>query len=263
MSVNVLDMFKITKPGAPRITLYGKPGIGKTTLASQFPDPFFILTEDNECPGIMASPIMFNYDDIWNLVKGLLAMESLPFKTLIIDTISKLDHIVMAYTLQQSPPIGVGKERRMPGTLAEAWGGYGAGFEKAAMLHRALKNRFDRFKERGISVIYIAHSEIKKYKSPEHEDYDILSINMNSDKCRHVYVDDVDGVFYCKDDVHIIETESKMSKRNLAKSTGRRVISAQCNEVYVSKNRFNIQNDIPMSFDDLKKYIPFYNQDNN
>ena len=42
--------FSITSgklPGAKKIVIYGPEGIGKSTLASQFPDPVFIDTEDS------------------------------------------------------------------------------------------------------------------------------------------------------------------------------------------------------------------------
>ena len=97
--------------------------------------------------------------------------------------------------------------------------------------------------------------EIKKYKSPEQEDYDILSIVMNSDKSRMVYIDDVDAVLYCKLKAHTVETESG---RTLVKSSGQRVISGASNEVHVSKNRYSLPNEIPMTYEDLAKHIPFY-----
>jgi hypothetical protein len=250
--MSILDSIITTKPGAPRITIYGKPGIGKSTLASQFPDPLFLLTEDNELPGIKALPLFTDYLSLWQSIKQLLELETLPFKTLVIDSISKLDALVVERTITQSPP---DKKGRAAQTLAEAWGGYGAGFEKATSLHRAIKVMLDRFKERGIIVVYISHSEVKKYKSPEHEDYDILSIVMNSDKSRAIYIDDVDAVLYCKLKSHTLETDSG---RTIVKSSGQRVISGISNEVYVSKNRFNLPPEIPMSFDDLATHIPFF-----
>jgi putative protein kinase ArgK-like GTPase of G3E family len=45
--MSILDNIITTKPGAPRITVYGKPGIGKSTLASQFPEPLFRLKTTN------------------------------------------------------------------------------------------------------------------------------------------------------------------------------------------------------------------------
>lgn len=250
--MSILDSIITTQAGAPRLTIYGKPGIGKSTLASQFPDPLFLLTEDNELPGIKALPVFNDYVVLWQSIKELLALEEMPFKTLVIDSISKLDTLVVERTISQSPP---DKKGRAAQTLAESWGGYGAGFEKATSLHRALKVMLDRFKEKGVTIVYISHSEIKKYKSPEHEDYDILSIVMNSDKSRQIYIDDVDAVLYCKLKSHTVETESG---RNLVKSSGQRVISGISNEVYVSKNRFNLPPEIPMSFDDLAQHIPFY-----
>lgn len=253
--MSILDSIMTTKPGAPRITIYGKPGIGKSTLASQFPDPLFLLTEDNELPGIKALPIFDDYVVLWQSIKQLYELEELPFKTLVIDSISKLDTLVVERTIAQSPP---DKRGRQAQTLAEAWGGYGAGYEKAASLHRAIKMLLDKFKERGVVVVYISHSEIKKYKSPEHEDYDILSIIMNSDKSRAIYVDDVDAVLYCKLKSHTLETDSG---RTLVKSSDKRVISGVSNDVYVSKNRFNLPPEIPMDFDSLASYIPFFNKD--
>ncbi len=63
--MSILDSVITTQPGAPRITLYGRPGIGKSTLASNFPSPVFILTEDNELPGIQAFPIAQSFNEIW------------------------------------------------------------------------------------------------------------------------------------------------------------------------------------------------------
>lgn len=252
--MSILDRIKLVQAEAPRITIYGKQGIGKSTLAGQFPDPLFLLTEKNALVGSRYLGKFKSYEELWETVVELLESEALPFKTLVIDSVSELDELVKARTLEKSPLISKGN--RPPETLAEAWGGYGAGFEKATSLHRALKYKLDKFQDRGVTVVYIAHLEIKTFKSPEEEDYNILSIRMNSDKSRVVYIDDVDAVLYCKESCHVTTTESK---RNIVKGTGKHIISSYSNEAYVSKNRFNIKKDIPMSFEELSKYIPFFN----
>ena len=71
------------------------------------------------------------------------------------------------------------------------------------------------------------------------------------------YIDDVDAVLFCHEQAHVITTESK---RNIIKGSGKHVISAYSSEVYVSKNRFGMVKDIPMSFDALKKHIPFFDE---
>jgi hypothetical protein len=250
---SILNRVQEIKIEAPRITIYGKPGIGKSTLASQFPKPLFLLTEKNGITGHQSLGIYKNFIDIWQDIDELLKIDNLPFETIVIDSISELDELVKARTLEKSP--FVGKEKRQAEILTESWGGYGAGFERAASLHRVFKHKLDKFQDKGIAVVYVAHLEVKNHKSPEDEDYNILSIRMNSDKSRLIYIDDVDSVLYCKEMAYVVETESK---RKIVKGTGTRVISAYSNEVYVSKNRFSINKDIPMSFDELSKYIPFY-----
>ena len=44
LSLSSLVRAKSDKP--PRIVIYGVPGIGKTSLAAEFPDPIFIQTEE-------------------------------------------------------------------------------------------------------------------------------------------------------------------------------------------------------------------------
>lgn len=253
--MSILSRIEKIKPEAPRITIYGKQGIGKSTLASQFPEPLFLLTEKNAVVGSKKLGIYSSYEQIWYDINELLETEDLPYKTIIIDSVSNLDELVKTRTLDKSPLIGA--DKRKPETLAEAWGGYGAGFERCASLHRVLKSKLDQFQEKGITVIYIAHREIRTYKSPDEEDYNIWSISMNGDKSRAVYIDDVDAVFYCHNKSYVTTTESK---RNIIKSTGNHIISAYSNEAYVSKNRFNIKEDIQMSFEAIAKRIEFYRE---
>jgi hypothetical protein len=251
--MSILDEIITTQPGAPRITVFGVAGIGKSTLASQFPDPLFLLTEDNELPGIKALPIFKTYSDLGNKILDLLKIEDLPFKTIVIDSISKLDTLVIDHVISTSPPDKRGNKAE---TLAQAYGGYGAGYEKAAMFHRKLKKTLDKFKDRGISVVYVGHVGIVKHKSPDFEDYDIHSLTLNHEKSRAVYVDDVDAVLFCKVQSFTNETESG---RTLVKSTQNRIIVTGISDAHICKTRYKMPEIIPLDFEELKKYIPFYN----
>jgi len=255
--MSILDKIKITESSAPRITIYGIPGIGKSTLASNFPDPLFLLTEENGVDGSKSLGVLTDYAELWSNIEELLKLETFPFKTIVLDSLTKLDTLVTRYTLEKSPTVG--KERRPAETLAEAWGGYGAGYEKAASLHKALKYQLDKFKGKGVAVVYIANIETKKYKSPEHDDYDILTITMNSDKSRSVYIDDVDAVLFCKIKSRLVEA-NETSGRQIIKSSDQHIIVSDVSAVHVSKNRFNLPKEIDMSFAELQKHIPYYNK---
>lgn len=252
--MSILDAITMGAVSAPRITLYGKPGVGKSTLASKFPDPLFLLTEENGLQGVKTLPLITEFAHLWKVINALIDAPELPFKTLVIDSISKLDALVIEYILDKEP---LNKNGQKPSTLNSACGGYGAGHSRAQLIHRNIKAVFDRFKERGIGVVYVSHLDVKKHKAPDNEDYDIYTIVMNHDKSREVYIDDVDLVGFCRLKSYTSETESG---RTLVKSTADRVIQVGVNDAHVSKNRFAMPDEIAMSFEEISKYIPFYKE---
>lgn len=249
--MSVLDKITKLEPKAPRLTIYGKPGVGKSTLASQFPEPLFLLTEETGLVNVTAIPVAVTFLEMWNNVKELLAVEDLPYKTIVIDSISKLDALIVKHILDEEPPSKSGKAA----TLNSACGGYGSGVLRCQSIHRAFKAMMDKFQDKGIGVVYVSHSAVSKIKSPDAEDYDINSIVMNHDKSREIYLDDVDGVLFCRLRSHVMETDSG---RAIVKSTGERIIMAGVNEAHVSKNRYNMPNEFPMKIEEIMKYIPYY-----
>lgn len=253
---NVLDYITQSQIIAPRITIYGMPGIGKSTLASQFPDPLFFLTEQCNIPAVKIIGPPKNLDGALKVLESLVKLKEPPFKTLVIDSISKLDQLVVEYILSQE----LTKEGRIA-ALNSACGGYGAGFQAAQQLHRQIKALLDRFQSKNIVVVYIAHLATIKYKAPDLEDYDKYSIIMNHDKSREIYIDDVDCVVFCKLKSYLTSTKTankKVSGRNMITSSDERIMLTGVSDVHVSKNRFNMPNELPMTFDSFAQYIPFY-----
>lgn len=246
--MSILDKVVKTVPRAPRVTVYGRAGIGKSTFAAQFPDPLFLLTEDPALDDIQALPVAESFTETWDNVNELLKEENLPYKTIVLDSVSKLDALIVKHIQDKEDKKGL--------PLGACCGGYGKGFEAAQNLHRAFKNRFDRFTEKGITVVYVCHVAVTKSKRPDMEDYDVYNIVMNHDKSREPYIDDVDCVLFGRLKATTITTESG---RNIVKSTDQRILVTGVNEVNISKNRYKMPNEIPMSFDDFKTYIPFYN----
>ncbi len=79
---------------------------------------------------------------------------------------------------------------------------------------------------------------------------------MHHESSRQPYIDDVDAVLFCKLKSYTSENESG---RIIVKSTEERIIVTGISDAHVSKNRFAMPNEIPMKFEEITKYIPYYN----
>ena len=244
--MSVLNRISRIKDEAPRITLYGKPGIGKSTLAGNFPSPLFVLTEQNGVTGKDCLSIATEFRALWDDLTELSQLETIPYKTIIIDSVTKLDVLITNHIL---------KDEKKGATLATAGGGYGAGMMRSESIHRAFKGLLDGFQARGVTVIYICHLTTVKFKSPDTDDYDTYNIEMACNRARSVYLDDVDFVGFCK--LNSFVSEDAKSKRAKVIS-GSRVIVTNANDAHISKNRYGMPNEIPMMYEDIAKYIPFF-----
>lgn len=102
---NILEKFKQKlykqeKPIAPMLYIYGNAGMGKSSLAADFPDPFFIMTEqafpnDNKIDG--RSIYVKTYNDLIDSLRTIYAVlkdGSFSIKTLVLDNLSGIEHLI-------------------------------------------------------------------------------------------------------------------------------------------------------------------------
>ncbi len=70
--------------------IYGPPGIGKSTLASQFPDPLFLYTEPGLKRILAYKKEVLNWGEFKRLVKALETERPKQYKTIVVDTVDNL-----------------------------------------------------------------------------------------------------------------------------------------------------------------------------
>ena len=123
----------IAKPDDRSIicTITGDAGLGKTSLASTFPSPIFIRAEDGlqAVPSESrpdAFPLLSNTDQLWEQLTALIK-EDHKYKTLVVDSVTQLDTLFTNYI--------VDTDLKKPKSIAQALGGYGAGFQALSSLH--------------------------------------------------------------------------------------------------------------------------------
>ena len=77
-----MNLASIHKVGAllpPRILIHGAEGVGKTTIASKFPTPIFLQTEDG-CPSGLEINSFGLIDDFENMRSAIGALASEPHR---------------------------------------------------------------------------------------------------------------------------------------------------------------------------------------
>ena len=117
----------------PRIVLYGTEGIGKSTTASQSPNPIFIQTEDGldqiDCASF---PLAVTFDDVINAIDSLIKGEH-EYQSVVIDSLDWLERLIWDRLCKD---YGVN-------SIEKVDGGYARGYTHALTLWRMLLSGLD------------------------------------------------------------------------------------------------------------------------
>jgi len=213
-------------------TITGEPGVGKTSLAATFPKPIFIRAEDGlqavpEATRPDAFPVLSSVDDLWQQLTALIK-EPHEYETLVIDSVTQLETFFAEHVVDSDP--------KKPKSLAQANGGYGAGYGAVSALHGRVRKAAKVLNEqRGMNVIFIAHSETSTVELPDSDPYSRYELRLHKKSSPH-YTDNVDLVAYIK-----LETfTTGDGERKKAISSGNRIAICDTAASQVSKNRYGI-----------------------
>jgi hypothetical protein len=140
---------------AQKTVIYGPEGIGKTTLAAQFPSPVFLDTEGGTHHlDVARFPAPKTWEDVTKTITAL-ATESHEFKTLVIDTADWLEKLLSEDVC-----------RRANKTSIEEFG-YGKGYVVLAEEVTKFLASLNALLARGMHVVLLAHCRIAKFEQPD------------------------------------------------------------------------------------------------
>ena len=229
-------------------TITGDAGTGKTTLAATFPKPIFIRVEDGlqavpEKIRPDAFPVINKVDDVWNQLTALIKDEH-NYQTVVIDSVSQLETLFAEHVIESDP--------KKPKSLAQANGGYGAGYLAVSALHGRVRKAAKMLNEkRNMNVIFICHSDVTTIELPDQDPYSRYELRLHK-KCAPHYVDNVDLVAYLK-----LETfTTGDGDRKKAISSGNRLAVCYTAAAQVSKNRYGIEEDLEVPHGQ-NPFVPF------
>jgi hypothetical protein len=230
----------------PRFVLYGGHGIGKSTLASQFPRPIFISTEDGlDSLDVTSFPKAAHIKDVVESIKTLIK-EDHDFKTVVIDSVDWLIE-----------PLIVGNVEATHEAKDLA---YGKGQMLVAEEFREILQGLDVLRmKRGMNVVLIAHATVVKFEDPRTEPYDRYQPKLPN-RCNALLQEWADVIAFAAFKVIIRKSDSGFNKeKTRGVTTGERLLHFVENPAYAAKNRYACPDEIEMTIENLGKVIPIAN----
>jgi hypothetical protein len=230
----------------PRICIYGGHGIGKSTLASQFPSPIFISTEDGlDSLDVTSFPRATKITDVVESIKTLIK-EDHKFKTVVIDSVDWLIEPLIVSSVESS------HEAK---DLA-----YGKGQMLVAEEFREILQGLDALRlKRNMNVVLIAHAAVVKFEDPRTEPYDRYQPKLPN-RCNALLQEWADVLAFAAFKVIIKKSDSGFNNtKNRGVGTGERLLHFVENPAFAAKNRFACPDEIEMTIENLSKLIPIAN----
>lgn len=227
----------------PRICIYGGHGIGKSTIASQFPNPIFISTEDGiGSLDITSFPRAETVDDIAQSIRNLIK-EDHGFRTVVLDTVDWLVEPLITSDVES---------KHDAKDLS-----YGKGAMMIAESFRELLTGFDVLrKKRDMNIVILAHAATVKYEDPRSEPYDRFQPKLPN-RCNALLQEWTDVLAFAGFRVIVKKSDAGFGNQvSRGITTGERLLHMVENPAYIAKNRYNCPDTIPMVFEKLLESIP-------
>ena len=235
----------------PRILLYGVEGVGKTTFAACAPAPIFIRTEDGLGElDVPAFPLATSYADVMGALT-VLATEDHPYSTVVIDSVDWLEPLVWNHVAQPNN----WKSIEDPG--------YGKGYIEADEPWHDYVSALNYLRDtKGMTVIQLAHNEVKTYNDPEREPYDRHMVKLHK-RASAMLRENCDYLLFANYRVGTTKDGKGFNETTRAIGSGERILCTQERPAYMAKRRTNMPDEIPMDWNAFAQHIRYYNQSQN
>lgn len=232
-------------PCAKKVVIYGPEGIGKSTFASQFPDPVFIDTEGST-----------NSMDVARLPKPTswqMLLEEIQYvktnpevcKTLVIDTVDWAESMCVQSICDKHQKSGI-----------EDFG-YGNGYVYTKEEMGRFLNKLSEVVEVGVNVVLTAHAQIRKFEQPDelgaYDRWELKLGKKTSSQTSPLIKEWADMLLFANYKTFSIAIDDKGQKRKA--QGGERVMYTSHHACWDAKNRYGLPEQVPFSFSSITHII--------
>ena len=222
---------------AQRVVIYGTEGIGKSTFASQFPNPLFIDTEGSTSNMDVAR---MDKPTSWTMLMNQIAfVKANPTvcNTLVIDTIDWAETLAIESVCAQHGKKGI-----------EDFG-YGNGYTYVREEFGRFLNKLQELVDIGINVVLTAHSQLRKFEQPDedgaYDRYELKLGKKTSSQTAPLVKEWADLLLFCNYKTYLISQEKSTKKKAQG---NQRVMYTEHNPAWDAKNRHGLPSELPLDY---------------
>ena len=237
MAINLASLRKSHVARPPRIVLYGTHGVGKSTFASQAENPVFIQTEEGlDALNVTAFPLAQSFDEVMEAIQSLYSEEH-KFQTVVLDSVDWLEQLLWKKVAANNKVSSIEDI------------GYGKGYIFALDLWKNILEGFDLLRnEKGMQVILLAHSQIKRFDDPLSDSYDRYMLDLHKGGAG-IISEWCDVLAFANYNVSTMKEDLGFNqKRTRAIGAGSRVLHTQEQPGWVAKSRWPLPETMPMDY---------------
>jgi len=230
------------QPHAIRLVLYGVEGIGKSTFASQAPDPLFIDTEGStkDLDVRRVDPSPKTWMELVTYIQEIRNSNEIFCKTLVIDTADWAERMCIKHICDKAHKSGI-----------EDWG-YGKGYTYVYEEFGKFLNALSDIVIKGINVIILAHAILKKFEQPdENGSYDRYTLKLNDSpktSIANMVKEWADAVLFANYKTYVVDVDGKKKAQG-----GARVMYTTHHPAWDAKNRYGLPDELPFDFSQIVK----------
>lgn len=230
-----LKIVRGVKASPVRAVIYGTEGIGKSTLAAQFPEPVILDTEDGtgriDCARVICH-------DSLTLEGAMLDLAGDPqgFKTVVVDSADWAERQILEHLLKKA------------GKRSIEDFGFGKGYTMLAEACSRILGLADQLLAKGLHVVFVAHSTVKRTSPPDETDgYDRYELKLTR-QTAPLFKEWADLLLFCNYKTKLVEGSDGRKKATGGKT---RVMYAERAAAWDAKNRFGLPAEMPMAIGEL------------
>lgn len=217
-----------------RIFLMGIEGVGKSTWGSEAPAPVFLASEDGiRHLDVPVFPQPETWEDVLDALRTL-ATEKHEYRTLVVDTVDWLEPMAWEYVCRKNNWDNIESPGYQKGyvIVLEEWRRFLGGLESA--------------RAAGMEIVLLAHATVKAFNDPKSEhDWSRYEAKLHRGAAALLREWCDVGLFACFEEWG---ARKKGQAKAKGETSGRRVIYTQHSPAYDAKSRWQLPEELPLSY---------------